>query len=94
MWRCEKGSAAFEVSRSERRRKSRRRTSAQVESGSDDPNAGEHRARNTEFHPQGPEAAIERYADHAKSQVAIPPRNLDYIKNSTFLKIDILLQGF
>jgi len=93
MWRCEKGSAAFEVSRSERRRKSRRRTSAQVESGSDDPNAGEHRARNTEFHPQGPEAAIERYADHAKSQVAIPPRNLD-IKNSTFLKIDILSSRF
>lgn len=91
MRRCEKGSAAFEVS-SERRRKSCRRTSAQVESGSDDPNAGEHRARNTEFHPQGPETAIERYADHAKSQVAISPRNLD-IKNSTSLKIDIL-QGF
>jgi len=87
MRRREKGPAAFEVS-SERRRKTCRRTSAQVESGSGDPNAGEHRARNTEFHPQGPETAIERYADHAESQVAFQ-RNLD-IKNSTFLKIDIL----
>jgi len=86
MRRREKGPAAFEVS-SERRRKTCRRTSAQVESGSGDPNAGEHRARNTEFHPQGLETAIERYADHAESQVVSNSfqRNLD-IKNSTFLK--------
>lgn len=72
MRRCEKGPTAFEVS-SERRRESRRRISAQVESGSGDPNAGEHRAWNTEFHPQGHETAIERYANHAESQVDLPP---------------------
>lgn len=88
MRRCEEGPAALKVS-SERRRKSCRRTSAQVESGSGDPNAGEHRARNTEFHPQDPETAIERHADHAEPQVVFPRRNSD-IKNSTSLKIDIL----
>lgn len=88
MRRCEKGPAAFEVS-SKRRRKSRRRTSAQVESGSGDPNAGEHRTRNTEFHPQGLETAIERHANHTESQVASPRKNSN-IKNSATLKIDIL----
>lgn len=70
MRRCEKGIAASEVS-SERRRKSCRRTTTQVESGSGDPNAGEHRARNTKLHPQGPETAIERHAKHPEPQVQL-----------------------
>lgn len=68
MRRREKGPAASEVS-GKRRRKSRHRITNQVESGSGDPNAGEHRARNTELHPQGSEAAIERHAQHPESQV-------------------------
>lgn len=69
MRRREKGLAASEVS-GKRRRKSCHRITTQVESGSGDPNAGEHRARNTELHPQGPEAAIERHAQHPESQVS------------------------
>lgn len=79
MRRCEKGPTAFEVS-GERRRQSCRRISAQVESGSGDPNAGEHRAWNTEFHPQGPETAIERYANHAESQVAPTSKGIRTLK--------------
>lgn len=70
MRRCEKGPATSEIN-SERRRKPCYRTTAQVESGSGDPNTGEHRARNTKLHPQGPETAIERHAQQLEPQVQI-----------------------
>lgn len=94
MRRCEKGPAAPEVS-GKRRRKSCRRIAAQVESGSGDPNAGEHRARNTELHPQGPETATERHAQHPEPQVRsfLAERGkenggeISRVKNSTFFPL-------
>lgn len=83
-WR-EKGPAAVKV-RGERRRKSRRRTSAQVESGSGDPNAREHRAWNKELHLAGTEIATERHADHLESQVMFP-RTIRKVKNSSIQRI-------
>lgn len=68
MQECEKGPAAVEVG-GERHRKSRRRTSAQVQSGSGDPNAGEHRTRDAELYSTGLEIAAERHTNHPESQV-------------------------
>lgn len=68
MRRYEKGPATSKVN-SEWRRKPCSTITAQVESGSGNPNAGEHRARNTKLHPQGLETAIERHAQQPKPQV-------------------------
>jgi len=73
----------------ERCRKYRHRTSAQIASGSGDPNASEYRARNTELHPTNSEIAVKRYTDDPESQVA--SFFLQYTKTEILISFKIVL---
>lgn len=89
MWWREKRLTTVGIN-GERCRKYRHRISAQIASGSGDPNAREYCARNTELHPTNSEIAVKRYTDHPESQVVF--FFIQYFKTQILksFKIDII----